>query len=63
MRKLLFIGVVISVLLLATAAYVAAQDTQNPPIPDPKSDNPVERGEYLVRIGFGCMGCHRGPNP
>ncbi len=52
-----------SVLLLATAAYVAAQDTQNPPIPDPKSDNPVERGEYLARIGFGCMGCHRGPNP
>jgi mono/diheme cytochrome c family protein len=62
MRKLLFVGVVVGLLLLTTAAYVAAQDSQTPTPPNPKSDNPIERGEYLVRIGFGCAECHAAPN-
>jgi hypothetical protein len=62
MRKRIFV-ISLLVMLLATAAYVAAQDDGDKPIPSPQSDDPVERGEYLFRIGFGCMGCHRGPLP
>jgi hypothetical protein len=33
-----------------------------PGMPDPNSDDPVERGQYLFYIEYGCIGCHVGPN-
>ncbi len=62
MKKYVFLGVVCAVLLLLSVTWVLAQNGDRPPVPDPKSDDPVERGSYLFRIGFGCMGCHRGQN-
>lgn len=37
-----------------------AQDdsTETPEPPDPTSDDPVERGRYLARVAFTCVGCH-----
>lgn len=58
-------------LLLAAVSVVSAQDAAPDPAlfqpseaenaaapPDPTSDDPVVRGEYLFRVEMACIGCH-----
>ncbi|MBI5666934.1 MAG: cytochrome c [Chloroflexi bacterium] len=65
------LSVVVLSLLLVAASIVAAQEgTPDPALfmpteaelaatpPDPASDDPVVRGEYLVRVQMACVGCH-----
>ena len=53
----------VCVVIFSAALMVAAQEEGMPPLPDPHSDDPAERGEYLFRVQFLCIGCHLGPNP
>jgi cytochrome c553 len=53
---------VLLVVAAVASVSVTAQDDGPPPLPDPNSDDPVERGEYLFRMQFICIGCHLGPN-
>lgn len=52
------------VIILMIAMFAVAQDvvtTEEPSdviVPDPNSDDPVERGAYLVRVEIACVGCH-----
>lgn len=32
--------------------------TETPEPPDPASEDPIERGRYLVRVAYTCVGCH-----
>lgn len=61
---LLFAFVLTAALALALsgpgAGSTLAQDsaTETPEPPDPASEDPVERGRYLVRAAYTCVGCH-----
>lgn len=53
--------------MLASVSLIAlAQDAEGEgggfAMPDPNSDDPAERGQYLFYIEYGCIGCHMGPN-
>jgi mono/diheme cytochrome c family protein len=50
------------VLCLGAAYTALAQSEEMPGMPNPASDDPVERGQYLFYIEYGCIGCHAGPN-
>ena len=48
-------------IVMGTAFGTLAQGDRPSGLPDPLSDDPVERGEYLFRFQFFCVGCHIGP--
>ena len=61
-RSLLLVVCALVVITSMAVIAVTAQDDGPPLLPDPNSDDPVERGEYLFRVQFICIGCHLGPN-
>lgn len=60
-KRVFLIG--LCAVILGASLLVTAQEGAPPPLPDPNSDDPAERGEYLFRVQFLCIGCHLGPNP
>ncbi|NWG18630.1 MAG: c-type cytochrome [Chloroflexi bacterium] len=65
-----FAGIFVCAALLAAVFIAAAQEEFDPALmtptdaeraataPNPASDDPVERGEYLTRVQMACVGCH-----
>lgn len=62
MPKKLNLFIALLAIMLTTTWLVAAQEDGLSSLPDPVSDDPVERGEYLFRIQFICIACHLGPD-
>lgn len=70
LRKLGLLMFIFSLLLAAAYVVSAQEGTPDPAMfmpteaeltataPDPASDDPVVRGEYLVRVQMACVGCH-----